>query len=134
MRVTKYIKDYVTEEVSRIYNAKKNPFEEEYKAQEKLISSFAITLDAELCSRSIAFAQENGFTNYRGGEWSIENYSHHKSYTYGMYPSCKNEFENWRKANEEAKQDKIREILISLELGETSKSELTNLIANLTAE
>lgn len=132
MKVTKFIREYVTEEVNRIYNAKKNPFKEEYKACEETVNKFRDALVEEIKARVQAFADENGCTRWDGKPYIADGAVSGLSLG-SMRTKCEKDYFDWERANEKAKQDKIREILISLELGAT-KSELTDMIAALTVE
>ena len=132
MKVTKYIREYVTDEVNRIYNAKKNPFEEEYNAWKEVVNKFRDTLFEEIKARVQSFADEFGCVRWDGKPY-IANDAVSGLRLGSMMAKCENDYFAWRDANEKAKQDKIREILISLELGAT-KSELTDMIAALTVE
>lgn len=132
MRVTKYIKDYVTEEVSRIYNAKKNPYTDLVKDFNDTVDAFIDALNEEIEKKISAFVAESGAVGWNGEEYLL---GRRKFVSYNTFYSPYSKLSNqWNQDNAKAREDKIREILISLELGETSKSELTNLIANLTAE
>ena len=132
MKVTKFIREYVTEEVNRIYNAKKNPFEEEYNAWKETLREFHDAIRQEIKNRVQAFADENGCVGYGGKPYSSDSVLSVPSFGC-MRAKCENDYYAWRDANDKAKKDKIREILISLELGAT-KSELTDMIAALTVE
>lgn len=132
MKVTKYIREYVTEEVNRIYNAKKNPFEEEYNAWKETVSKFRDALLEEVKARVQVFADECGCVKWDGKPYTADGCV--SNFSFGsMRAKCDTDYHKWREANEKAKQNKIREILISLELGAT-KSELTDMIAALTVE
>lgn len=131
MKVTKYIREYVENEVSRIYDAKKNPFAESLERDNLEIEAFNESIRQEVVKRVQEFADQHGFVNYAGKPYVAD-----KSVNInlgGIRSKSSAEYLKWNGENRKEKADKVRDILISLELGAT-KSELTDMIAALTQE
>lgn len=131
MKVTKYIREYVEDEVSRIYDAKKNPFAESLERDNFEIENFKESIQQEVIKRVQEFADQHGFVDYAGRPYVAEKSAYIN--LGGIGPKISADYSRWNEKNRKEKADKVRDILISLELGAT-KSELTDMIAALTQE
>ena len=99
MKVTKYIREYVTEEVSRIYNAKKNPFEEEMNAWREAVKELRDNLFEEIKTRVQVFADENGCVRYDGKPYSADGAVSAPNFG-SMRAKCEEDYYKWRDDNE----------------------------------
>ena len=125
MRVTGVIKDYITREVNKKYREKldsiPNDYQEDY---DKMISEIEALVDeTNIKARQIA---------EKYGMLKEKNY---KIIDYNSYRLGDSERSDKRYAlvNELKKErdDKIAQIILDLELGETTKKELNDVLANV---
>ena len=125
MRVTGVIKDYITREVNKKYQEKldsiPNDYQEDY---DKMISEIKALVDeTNIKARQIA---------EKYGMLKEKNY---KIIDYNSYRLGDSERSDKRYAlvNELKKErdDKIAQIILDLELGETTKKELNDILANV---
>lgn len=134
MKVTKLIREYVEEEVGKVYNAKVNPYSEQAELDRQKIKEFGDELrnkQKEMIEQFISETElfestwSSGMRPYQI-RTSTPSFSH--LYTRAMFDE-----KEWNEENNQAKKAKVREIIISLELGAT-KNELNAMIAKLTEE
>lgn len=131
MRVTKLIREYVEETVSAIPKfANPTPEEQEYKALQSKLTDFQNSIDKEI-DESVAEAIENfRITHNLGADVKLE-VSCHTKVSWSAYNS--NLADKARKAErerKEAKNNAIKEILVSLELG-ADRKELDEMLKKL---
>ena len=131
MRVTKLIREYVEETVSAIPKfANPTPEEQEYKALQSNLTDFQNSVDKEI-DESVAEAIENfRITHNLGADVKLE-VSCHTKVSWSAYNS--NLAYKARKAErerKEAKNNAIKEILVSLELG-ADRKELDEMLKKL---
>lgn len=131
MKVTKLIREYVTEEVSKVYDAKVNPYseqaeidKEELKKFEKELRNQQQALIDEFCSKTQLFNHWNYVPASANAQCPGISYL----YTQSMIDEAK-----WNKENNRLKNAKIREIIVNLELG-ANRQELNDMIAKLMEE
>lgn len=125
MRVTGVIKDYITREVTKKYQEKldsiPNDYQEDY---DKMISEIETLVD-ETNIKAKQIAEKYGMLEEK--DYQIIDY---KTYRLGD-----SERRNKRRAlNRELEKecnDKIAQIILDLELGETTKKELNDVLANV---
>lgn len=125
MRVTGVIKDYITREVNKKYQEKldsiPNDYQEDY---DKMIDE--IDKIIEECDKNVKEI---------ANKYNMLNDDNHSIVNYSTYYLGNNERRQKRqKLERELKQqrdDKVAEIILSLELGETTKKELTDLLKNV---
>ena len=128
MKVTKLIREYV--EVSKLYDAKVNPYSEQAEIDTQMIKDFENAL-VELKHNAVKdFLLHNKvFSSWDGTPIiASSNPSFHRWRTQSMLDK-----ENWKKENTNRKNAKIREIMVSLELG-ANRQELNDMIAQLMEE
>ena len=125
MRVTGVIKDYITREVTKKYQEKldsiPNDYQEDY---DKMISEIDTLVDeTNVKARQIA------------EKYNMLQKKNDKIISYNSYGLGDNERSNKRYAlMKELKRecnDKIAQIILDLELGETTKKELNDVLANV---
>ena len=134
MKVTKLIREYVESEVSKIYDSKVNPYTEQAKDdadviqafKEKLIAQQKSTIDEFMAVTDLFDIDHYGNVHHFKYSASIPSFCHAK--TQAMIEEMK-----WNTENKRAKNEKIREIILSLELG-ASRQELIDMIAKLTED
>lgn len=134
MKVTKLIREYVEEQVSKVYDAKVNPYSEQAELDKKKIEAFKEELKAQQIETITRFMSENELfeEHYRSGftpfeiSTSIPSFYHVK--TKAMVDESK-----WAEENRRNKKAKIRDIILALELG-ANRQELNDMIAALLKE
>ena len=125
MRVTGVIKDYITREVNKKYQEKldsiPNDYQEDY---DKMIDEIETLVD-ETNVKARQIAEKYGMLKEKN--YKIINYS-----TYRLGDSARID-KRYALVNELKKErdDKIAQIILDLELGETTKKELNDVLANV---
>ena len=125
MRVTGVIKDYITREVTKKYQEKldsiPNDYQEDYN---KMISEIKALVDeTNIKARQIA---------EKYGMLEEKNYNIIDYHTYRLGDNTRSDkrYALERELRKE-RDDKIAQIILDLELGETTKKELNNVLANV---
>lgn len=125
MRVTGVIKDYITREVNKKYQEKldsiPNDYQEDY---DKMISEIEALVDeTNIKARQIA---------EKYGMLKEKNYQIIDYHTYRLGDDTRSD-KRYALVNELKKErdDKIAQIILDLELGETTKKELNDVLANV---
>lgn len=125
MRVTGVIKDYITREVNKKYQEKldsiPNDYQEDY---DKMIDEIQTLVDeTNIKARQIA---------EKYGMLKEKNYDIIDYHTYRLGDSERSD-KRYALVNELRKErdDKIAQIILDLELGETTKKELNDVLANV---
>ena len=122
MRVTGIIKDYITSEVDKKYQEKikniPNKHQEQYDKCKKELDD----LEKEVNKKAIEIAKK-----YDMCENEKENFFNLSIYHLGNNELEKPYLEEIRKLRQE-KKDKVAQIILGLELGETTKKELTDIL------
>ena len=134
MKVTKLIREYVTDEVSKVYDAKVNPYSEQAEIDKTKIENLKEELKTQQRETIEKFVSENevfeegwrGVTNPYTISTNIPSF--HYMRTKAMIDEGK-----WHNENIKAKNAKIRDIILSLELG-ANRQELNNMLAELLKE
>ena len=125
MRVTGVIKDYITREVTKKYQEKldsiPNDYQEDY---DKMIDEIETLVD-ETNVKAIQIAEKYGMLKEKN--CNIIDY-----YTYYLGDSERSD-KRYALVSELKKErdDKIAQIILDLELGETTKKELNDVLANV---
>ena len=131
MRVTKLIREYVEEQVGAIPKFK-NPTtaEQEYKALTSKISNFQNSIDKEI-DESVREAIENFRKVHNLGEDVNIEVSCHTKVTWSTYNSdIANKSRKAERKRKEERDNAIRDILLTLELGGT-RAELDEMLKKL---
>ena len=125
MRVTGVIKDYITREVTKKYREKldsiPNDYQEDYN---KMISEIeALVNETNIKARQIA---------EKYGMLEEKNYNIIDYHTYRLGDNTRSDkrYALERELKKE-RDDKIAQIILDLELGETTKKELNDVLANV---
>ena len=125
MRVTGVIKDYITREVNKKYREKldsiPNDYQEDY---DKMIDEIQALVD-ETNVKARQIAEKYGMLKEK-------NYDIIDYHTYRLGDSERSD-KRYALVNELKKErdDKIAQIILDLELGETTKKELNDVLANV---
>ena len=132
MRVTKVIKDYVEREINAKFDKKLNEIGKDYRAaQEELDRRLS-----ELCERTEAEAAE--IAKSLGFDYSKRRYGSQRAVSISAYgfenEEKRKEIDEQRRALDAQCKNAIESILLSLELGETTKAELKSAIDSVTVE
>ena len=128
MKVTKLIREYVEEQVSKVYDTKINPYSEQAEIDRQKIKDFEHYLrqaqqeliDQFLIELPLFNAYNREPTDRKA---SVSNLSY--DYSQNMI----NEMD-WKRENIRKKKDKIKEIMLALELV-ANRQELNDMIAKL---
>ena len=133
MKVTKLIREYVEEQVAKVYNAKVNPYSEQAEIDRQKLKAFEEEIRDQQRKAIEKFLSENELfeDKYSGFKpktvcTSIPSFRY--CYTQAMVDEHK-----WNEDNKRNKSAKIREIMLALELG-ANRQELNDMIAKLLAE
>lgn len=125
MRVTGVIKDYITREVTKKYQEKldsiPNDYQEDY---DKMISEIEALVD-ETNVKAKQIAEKYGMLEEK--DYQIIDY---KTYRLGDSERI-NKRRALNRELEKERSDKITQIILDLELGETTKKELNDVLANV---
>lgn len=124
MRVTGVIKDYITREVTKKYQEKldsiPNDYQEDY---DKMIDEIETLVDeTDVKARQIA---------EKYGMLEEKNYNIIDYHTYRLGNTRRSKRYALEKELEKECNDKIAQIILDLELGETTKKELNDVLANV---
>lgn len=131
MKLTKLIKEFVEEEVSKVYNAKVNPYTEQAKSDREKIEALKVTIRSRQKETIDSFMAEmplydkDSRNNVCPFTYSTSVPSFYHAKTQAMIDE-----EMWIVNNNTAKREKIREIFINLELG-SNRQDLLDMIAKL---
>lgn len=131
MKITRLIREYVTEEVHKAFSAKENPYAEQAKADEENIRQFRKQLKEQQETAIEHFVRNNNiYRSWSGGPYgvciSIPSF-------HDMTTSAMRKAKEWEEESLRQEAQKIRDILVSLELGAT-KAELKAMIEELMSE
>ena len=125
MRVTGVIKDYITREVNKKYREKldsiPNDYQEDY---DKMISEIEALVD-ETNVKARQIAEKYGMLKEKN--YNIIDYS---TYRLGDNTRSDKRYALVRELKQK-RDDKIAQIILDLELGETTKKELNDILANV---
>jgi hypothetical protein len=122
MRVTGIIKDYITSEVDKKYQEKIKNIPNEYEKQYNKCVKELNELEKESNKKAIEIAKK-----YNMCEKENYNFFNLSVYHLGNDELEKPYLEEKRRLRQE-KSDKIAQIILGLELGETNKKELTDIL------
>lgn len=134
MKVTKLIREYVEEQVSKVYNAKVNPYSEQAKIDKQKLEAFEDELRKQQRQAIEKFASENELFEEH---WHCEIHPYNVSTSIPSFRYCLTQAmideKRWNEENNKNKSAKIREIMLALELG-ANRQELTDMITKLLEE
>lgn len=122
MRVTGIIKDYITSEVDKKYQEKIKNISNEYREQYDKCRKELDDLEKEVNKKAIEIAKKYDMCKNEKGK--IFNLS---TYHLGNDELEKPYNDKVRELRQE-KKDKVAQIILGLELGETNKKELTDIL------
>lgn len=127
MRVTKLIREHVEAEVGKVYSAKIEAVGANYFKEKEQLENELEAIAKEASKKAEALIAERGFEV--GNKWGHEK-------TISVTCSIKKEAEEEKNSKErrelrEKKNEIIKDILLSLELGEVTKAELTKLLSEI---
>lgn len=134
MKVTKLIREYVEEQVSKVYDAKVNPYFEQAELDRQKLKAFEEELKEQQYKALEKFFSENelfedsGWSGLRPKTISTSIPSFRYSLTKAMLDEKK-----WNEENTKNKKAKIRDIMVALELG-ANRHELNDMITELLKE
>ena len=125
MRVTKIIREYIESEVNKKYKEKLNSIPNEYQEDyDKMIKE--IGKEVKKCSIKVKeIAKKYDMLKKEAND--IVSYS---TYYLGNYDRW-NDRQNLERKLKQERDDKVAEIVLSLELGDTNKKELTEILKNV---
>ena len=133
MKVTKLLREYVEEQVGKVYDAKVNPYTKQADNDRQKLKAFEEKLRNQQRKEIDKFLSENklfvdDWRGLRPAEVGTSTPSFYGCKTQAMIDEKK-----WNENTKNAKNAKIREIMVSLELG-ANRQELTDMIAKLMEE
>ena len=130
MKVTKLIREYVEEQVSKVYDAKQSPYAEQAKLDKQMIKDFENDLHKQQRELIETFLAKNQLLDRYHNYQPLTTVSTHIPCFYYAYTQAMIDDEKWESENRKLKKDKIREIMLNLELG-ANRQELNEMIAKL---
>lgn len=127
MRVTKLIREHVETEVGKVYSAKIEAVGADYRKEKEQLEEELEAIAKEASKKAEALIAERGFE-------VSHSWGHKEIVT--VTCSIKKEAEEAKHSKErkelkEKKNEIIKDILLSLELGEVTKAELTKLLSEI---
>jgi hypothetical protein len=132
MKVTKLIREYVEEQVAKVYNSKTNPYSEQAKLDRQMIEDFKTELHRQQKEAIEKFNSENELLNSWNDYQPCKISTSVPGFSHCVTKAMMNE-ELWKKENARLKAAKIRDIMLALELG-ANRQELNDMIAKLMEE
>lgn len=131
MKVTKLIREYVEEQVKKVYDSKENPYSAQAEMDKQKLDAFAHELHSQQKKAIEKFMSENeifedtwqGITRKTTVPTQVPGFRYYK--TQAMIDEKK-----WREENDRQKRAKIREIMLALELG-ANRKELEEMLTKL---
>jgi hypothetical protein len=130
MKVTKLIREYVEEQVAKVYDAKVNPYSEQAESDRQMLKAFEEKLRTQQREAIEKFISENElFEDGWGGLKPKTVSTTVPGFTYTLTRAIIDE-KKWKEENKKAKNAKVREIILTLELG-ANRQELNDMIAKL---
>lgn len=131
MKVTKLIREYVEEQVSKVYDAKVNPYAKQAEIDLKTIEEFEEQLRSTQQEQIDKFLSEFPlFNSYTREPTTRKAYA--PNFTYDMSQAMQDK-NDWDRENTKQKKAKVRDIIIALELG-ANRQELNDMIEKLMDE
>ena len=134
MKITKLIREYVEEQVAKVYDARKNPYAEQAEQDKQKIEAFEQELRDQQKEALDKFLAENELfeNDWRGTR---------RKATMGTSTPCVSYYKTqamlkskeWQEENSRQKKAKTREIMLALELG-ANRKELDEMLAKLLEE
>lgn len=131
MKVTRLIREYVSNTISEAYSKKNNPYKESADADRKLIESFRKQLELDQENALRKFIIENEIVDtYRKCAYSAKTCipSFHNFGTQAMIDE-----REWNAEQERIKKKKIDDVILSLELG-ANRAELDEMLKKIIDE
>lgn len=132
MKVTKLIREYVEEQVSKVYDAKENPYSKQAELDKQMLEDAQTQLINQQQEFIDNFLRNTQLYSY----WNDDKLEHISAKTTSIsqyQTSSMLKKKNWDKENLKLKNAKIREIILALELG-ANRQELNDMIAKLLEE
>lgn len=131
MKVTKLIREYVEEQVAAAYNSKENPYAAQAAMDKQMLEAFTQELHDQQKEAIEKFIAEHEIfeDGWRGNRQITTASTNVPSFTWYVTQAMIDE-KKWKDENSRQKRDKIREILLALELG-ANRKELEEMIAKL---
>ena len=131
MKVTKLIREYVEEQVGKVYNAKVNPYSEQAELDRQKLKDFMETIREQQQEFINKFLLENPAINTWDNRPYVKSAETLHFSNWGTQATVNEK--KWEQENKRQKDAKIREIMLSLELG-ANRQELNDMIAKLMEE
>lgn len=125
MRVTGVIKDYITREVNKKYQEKLDSIPNDYQEDYDMMISEIESLVDETNVKARQIAEKYGMLKEKN--YNIIDYH---TYSLGDNTRSDKRYALERELRKE-RDDKIAQIILDLELGETTKKELNDILANV---
>lgn len=130
MKVTKLIREYVEAQVSKVYDAKENPYSKQAEIDRQKLMDFEEELRNQQRELIEKFLSENELFRECWNELTPATVNTSiPSYRYYVTQAIINE-KKWKEENKKEKNTKIRDIMLALELG-ANRQELNDMIQKL---
>ena len=127
MRVTKAIREYVEEQIKAKYDVKRNEVGKEYEAERNLVIAELKKILDEANSKALEYLNSVGYQSKSWREKCLPFDLNGRVTKEEVEQTLNNERAEWDRKRAE----KTRQILFDLEMGETAKAELKDVLDNI---
>lgn len=130
MRVTKAIREYVEEQIKAKYDVKRNEVGKEYEAERKLVLDEIEKILDEANEKALEYLHSVGYESRSWHEKCPPFQINGRITKEDVEQELNNERAEWNRKCAE----KIRQVLFDLEMGETAKAELKDVLDNIVVD
>lgn len=130
MRVTKAIREYVEEQIKAKYDVKRNEVGKEYEAERKLVLDEVDKILNEANEKALEYLNSVGYESKSWREKCAPFQTNGRITKEDVEQELNNERAEWNRKCAE----KVRQVLFDLEMGETAKAELKDVLDNIVVE
>ena len=129
MRVTKAIREYVEEEISKKYDAVINNVGKDYYAERDNITDHVKEIMQEASNKAVAYLESVGYSHSRCDKGCIFD-----MYGWIQHKEKEEETSNIKAELTAKKHAKIKQVLFDLEMGDTQKKQLREVLDSIIVE
>lgn len=132
MRVTRAIREYVEEEINKKYSAVINKIGADYNAEKDKVRDGVLAIMEEANKKALDYIHECGFDH--NGRYYNNNNSVFELRGYIEKPDEEDRLNNERSLLRDSMQKKIKQVLFDLEMGDTEKAQLKDVLDGITVD
>ena len=131
MRVTKAIREYVEEEITNKYAERRNTIGEAYREEQKQVEEHLKVFLEEANEKAKEYIATTGFECYSYGRYYADPFSFNGSI---RKPDMERIHDEERRLIDMKCAAKIKQVLFDLEMGETAKNELKQVLDSIVVD